>query len=98
MFCWDDVKLYIGFLPFERCSEAETRSMNGADIFVQHRIEYIQEYGITPPSPNGTPSSANSSNAEGMRSLLNDLSLYQVHLNSIGRPSIAHLHILHLRF
>ena len=24
--------------------------------------------------------------------------LYQVHLNSIGRPSIAHLHILHLRF
>ncbi len=40
-------------------------SMHGVDIFVQHRIEYIQEYGITPPSPNGTPSSANSSNAEG---------------------------------
>lgn len=40
-------------------------NMDGADIFVQHRLEYIQEYGITPPGSNGLPSSAKSSGAEG---------------------------------
>lgn len=40
-------------------------SMDGADIFVQHRLEYIQKYGITPPGPNGTPSSSNPSDTEG---------------------------------
>lgn len=39
-------------------------SLDGADTFVEHRIEYIKECGIIPPNSNGLPSTR-STNSEG---------------------------------
>lgn len=44
--------------------KAFVESLDGADTFVEHRIEYIKEYGITPPNSNGLPSTQ-STNSEG---------------------------------